>query len=248
MDAVVIVVLVSAVVVVVVLSAAVVLVVAAIPPPAAAAAATVVCMNVCMYVCMYVWMLVCMYVCMYVWMRVCMYVCMYECMCVRMYNSLSDPWIDNSWWNTRSNVLVSLFPLWPASDAVVADIQFLLDASGSVGAAKFIKVRDFVKAFADNFDIRPDNVRIGISSFDSTPHNEFWLNRYGDKASLLAAIDNIQYRGGDTYTAEALRFIGEKAFTVVSPTNNSSLKLLTMFPSLFEILIKVQCLHSYLRI
>ena len=100
-------------------------------------------------------------------------------------------------------------------DTVVADIQFLLDTSGSVGSTDFAKVRDFVKTFADNFDIGPDSVHIGVTSFDTTPQNEFWLNQHTDKASLLAAIDQIQYRGGNTYTAEALQFVRENAFTSV---------------------------------
>ena len=104
----------------------------------------------------------------------------------------------------------------PACDAVAADIQFLLDTSGSVGSTEFAKVRDFVKAFAENFDIGPGSVHIGVTSFDTTPQNEFWLNQHTDKASLLAAIDQIQYRGGQTYTAEALQFIRENAFISVS--------------------------------
>ena len=101
--------------------------------------------------------------------------------------------------------------------AVAADIQFLLDTSASVGSTEFVKVRDFVKTFAENFDIGADSVHIGVTSFDTTPQNEFWLNQYTNKTALLAAIDQIQYRGGQTYTAEALQFVRENSFTSVSP-------------------------------
>ena len=97
----------------------------------------------------------------------------------------------------------------------VADIQFLLDASGSVGLADFAKVQEFVKTFAEDLDIGPDNVRIGVTTYSSRPENEFWLNEYMDKTSLLEAIDRIQYSAGATYTGEALKFIRENAFTSV---------------------------------
>ena len=98
---------------------------------------------------------------------------------------------------------------------MVADIQFLLDTSSSVGSTDFTKVLDFVKTFAENFDIGPDSVHIGVTSFGTTPQNEFWLNQYTNKTALLAAIDQIQYGGGQTYTAEALQFVRENAFTSV---------------------------------
>ena len=91
----------------------------------------------------------------------------------------------------------------------------MLDTSGSVGSADFDKVLDFVRRLADHFDIGPNSVHIGVTSFDTTPQNEFWLNQHTDKAALLAAIDQIQYRGGNTYTAEALQFVRENAFTQV---------------------------------
>ena len=109
-----------------------------------------------------------------------------------------------------------VFPLCAVCSTVVADIQFLLDTSASVGSTDFTKVRDFVKTFAENFDIGADSVHIGVTSFDTTPQNEFWLNQYTNKTALLAAIDQIQYRGGQTYTAEALQFVQENAFTLVS--------------------------------
>ena len=96
-----------------------------------------------------------------------------------------------------------------------ADIQFLLDTSSSVGSEEFAKVRDFVKAFVQNFDIGPDSVNIGVTTFETTPQSEFWLNDYTNKTALLEAIDQIRYSGGFTFTAEALQFIQDNAFTKV---------------------------------
>ena len=102
-----------------------------------------------------------------------------------------------------------------ACEKAAADIQFLLDTSGSVGSTDFHKVRTFVRKFAEHFDIGPDSVNVGVASFGSAPYNEFWLNEYTDKASLLAAIDQIKYRGGGTNTAQALQFVRQNALTSV---------------------------------
>ena len=108
--------------------------------------------------------------------------------------------------------MLSTLVLLPVCDAVQADIQFLLDASGSVGSDDFVKVLDFVKRFAEHFNIGPDGVNIGVTTFASTPKNEFWLNNHTDRTSLVAAINQIQYDGGNTYTADALQFVRENAF------------------------------------
>ena len=85
-----------------------------------------------------------------------------------------------------------------------------------MGLTNFAKVREFVKSFAQNFDIGADTVRIGVTTFGSTPQNEFWMNEFTDRTSLLAAIDQIQYTGGTTFTGDALQYIQENAFTQVS--------------------------------
>ena len=98
-----------------------------------------------------------------------------------------------------------------------------------MGSENFEKVRAFIKTFVDNFDIGPGSVRIGVTTFNSAPQNEFWLNEYTNKTALLEAIDQIQYTGGATYTAEALQFIRENAFTSVSLRRNMCLLCSTFF-------------------
>nr|KAG5704539.1 hypothetical protein BaRGS_003850 [Batillaria attramentaria] len=97
-----------------------------------------------------------------------------------------------------------------------ADIEFLLDSSGSVGQSNFNKVKDFVKKFSRSFDIGPNAVQIGVSTFDTHPRNEFWLNQHNTNASLINAIDHISYHAGNTHTDEALQFVRQNAFTKVS--------------------------------
>ena len=111
---------------------------------------------------------------------------------------------------------IHIFFLLSVCAGAAVDIQFLLDASGSVGLSSFATVREFIKSFAQNFDIGADYVRIGVTTFASTPQNEFWMNEYTDRTSLLAAIDQIQYTGGTTFTGVALQYVQENAFTPVS--------------------------------
>ncbi|KAH3800977.1 hypothetical protein DPMN_154621 [Dreissena polymorpha] len=94
-----------------------------------------------------------------------------------------------------------------------SDIVFLLDSSGSVGAADFMKQLHFVSRFAQTFDIGPRNVQIGVVTFATTPHNEFNLNTYTDKNALVAAIQNITYISGTTATDLALNFVKAYSFT-----------------------------------
>ena len=77
-----------------------------------------------------------------------------------------------------------------------ADIHFLLDVSGSLETANFLKQLEFVKNFARSFTIDPNHVQIGITTFSTTPHPQFWLNTHQTNAALLAAIDKIQYPYG----------------------------------------------------
>ncbi|GFR96150.1 collagen alpha-1(XII) chain-like [Elysia marginata] len=94
--------------------------------------------------------------------------------------------------------LVQSAPTTPATTCGTnpADIHFLLDSSGSVQLANFQTQLDFVKKFANSFDISPTGVQIGVTTFSTTPHNEFWMNTHTTKAALIKAIDGIQYPGG----------------------------------------------------
>ncbi|XP_062570641.1 collagen alpha-1(XX) chain-like [Saccostrea cucullata] len=93
-----------------------------------------------------------------------------------------------------------------------ADIVFLLDSSGSVGATNFQKQLDFVRKLANLFVIGPGNVQIGIETFSTTFHHQFFLNKYTIKTSLLQAIDKIPYQAGSTHTDLALTNVMEHDF------------------------------------
>ncbi|WAR18708.1 CO6A3-like protein [Mya arenaria] len=92
-----------------------------------------------------------------------------------------------------------------------ADIVFLLDSSSSEGAANFQMQLDFMTDFVRQFDIGPSDVQVGLTTFSSSAHNEFYFNAilsphsHRDKTSLIAAIQSVRFRGGTTATDQALR-------------------------------------------
>ena len=71
---------------------------------------------------------------------------------------------------------------------ILLDIVFLLDASGSVGTTNFQKQKEFVNKIANTFEIGPNNVQIGITTFSTGVHNQWDLNAYHAKSALLIAI------------------------------------------------------------
>lgn len=96
---------------------------------------------------------------------------------------------------------------------VPADIHFLLDASGSVGSSNYQKQKDFVARFAQSFTIGPQNVQIGVTTFSSQVHNQFYMNQYHAKPALVSAIKGMPYQSGGTNTDTALKFVDGNAFT-----------------------------------
>ncbi|KAK3591355.1 hypothetical protein CHS0354_040316 [Potamilus streckersoni] len=91
--------------------------------------------------------------------------------------------------------------------------MFLLDSSGSVGLSNYQKQKDFVARFAQAFDIGPNATQIGVVTFSTSVKNEFDMNRFHDKASLLNAIHNISYISGSTNTDKAIHYIMNHSFT-----------------------------------
>lgn len=96
-----------------------------------------------------------------------------------------------------------------------ADIVFVLDASSSEGPLNFQKQLDFVSRVANDFQIGPNHVQIGMITFSDFPNLEFYLNQYSTKATLLSAIQKTGYLTGLTQTDEALKYARENMFSPV---------------------------------
>ncbi|KAL7393714.1 hypothetical protein ABVT39_014994 [Epinephelus coioides] len=98
-------------------------------------------------------------------------------------------------------------------NATVADIVFLVDGSTSIGPTNFQEVRTFLRNIVKALDIGSDNIRIGLAQYNEEPHKEFLLKDHMDERSLLAAVEKIPYRTGNTNTGKAMEFLRKEYFT-----------------------------------
>ena len=114
-----------------------------------------------------------------------MCVCVCVCVCVEQTSLLCS---------------FSMFVLSACGSGTKADVVFVLDTSGSVGADDFGLLKEFVSQVLEEWDIGQDQIRIGVMKFSTSPEVEFQLDEYEDKENLLEAVDSIEYSAGDTDT------------------------------------------------
>ncbi|XP_051908747.1 collagen alpha-1(XII) chain-like isoform X2 [Hippocampus zosterae] len=93
-----------------------------------------------------------------------------------------------------------------------ADIVLLVDGSWSIGRMNFKTIRNFISRMVGVFDIGPDKIQIGLAQYSGDPKTEWHLNAHATKASLLNAIANLPYKGGNTMTGMALSYILQNNF------------------------------------
>lgn len=103
-----------------------------------------------------------------------------------------------------------------------ADIIFAIDSSTSESRVDFQNELNFVSRFVTDLPVGANNVRVGLVTFGSTAHNEFFLNQYNDKQSTLNAIQKATYVSGTTATGEALQMIREQHLTQAHGARNTS--------------------------
>ena len=84
------------------------------------------------------------------------------------------------------------------------DLMFVMDYSGSIASAGYNTEKAFAASVANFFDIGPDATRVASVSYGSSSRRDFDFNRYTDKASLVAGINSLVYKGGGTATYLAL--------------------------------------------
>ena len=69
---------------------------------------------------------------------------------------------------------------------------------------------DFAKSF--NIGHGPQEVQIGAVTWASNVHNQFNMNRYTTKPTLINAINGITYNSGNTQTHLALKYVMANSF------------------------------------
>jgi len=97
-----------------------------------------------------------------------------------------------------------------------ADIVLVLDQSTSIVQQTYdnwyVQVLGFAERIAGAFPIGENLTQVGVLKFSTEVEIVFHLNAYGDRDSLLNAIENIDISGGDTNIAAALRTAREVMF------------------------------------
>ncbi|KAL2081858.1 hypothetical protein ACEWY4_021676 [Coilia grayii] len=93
-----------------------------------------------------------------------------------------------------------------------ADIVLLVDGSWSIGRLNFKTIRAFIARMVGVFDIGPERVQIGLAQYSGDPKTEWHLNAHPTRESLLDAVANLPYKGGNTMTGLALNYILQNNF------------------------------------
>ncbi|KAM9385496.1 collagen alpha-1(XIV) chain [Pholidichthys leucotaenia] len=94
----------------------------------------------------------------------------------------------------------------------IADIVILVDGSWSIGRINFRLVRAFLENLVRAFHVEIDKTRIGLAQYSGDPRIEWHLNAHITKESVIEAVKNLPYKGGNTLTGLALTFILENSF------------------------------------
>ncbi|KAI4893055.1 hypothetical protein NFI96_005120 [Prochilodus magdalenae] len=96
--------------------------------------------------------------------------------------------------------------------SAVADIVILVDGSWSIGRLNFRLVRMFLENLVNAFDVGITKVRIGLAQYSGDPRIEWHLNAFTTKDSVIDAVKNLPYKGGNTLTGLALTYILKNSF------------------------------------
>ena len=91
--------------------------------------------------------------------------------------------------------------------------MFVLDGSGSEGGANFRKQLAFIANFSNQFEIGPNHTRIGLVTFATAAHNEFYLTENLSKSQVLQRINQTHYPNGETNTHKALDLVRSQQFS-----------------------------------
>ncbi|XP_059170597.1 collagen alpha-4(VI) chain-like [Physella acuta] len=98
-------------------------------------------------------------------------------------------------------------------DDARVDLVFVLDASTSVTVPNFEMMKDFMKDLL--FDANVDNgkLRVGVIIYSTVEYIQFQLKDFSMKQHVYNGVDSIQYRYGNTNTADALKTMRTVMFT-----------------------------------
>jgi collagen type VI alpha len=81
-----------------------------------------------------------------------------------------------------------------------AEIVFIVDGSSSIGNWNWKKIKNFMAAIVDSFDVSDDAVRVGVVLFSHKVSEQFGLDKYSDKETIKTKIQKLPYIRGLTFT------------------------------------------------
>lgn len=87
-----------------------------------------------------------------------------------------------------------------------ADIVYILDSSGSEGAAVFDKMKDVIGNVTRMLLQDSLNVKFAAIKFSTAVTEEFRLDSFTDMNKILTAIHNITYSSGSSHSDKALLY------------------------------------------
>ncbi|XP_034723704.1 collagen alpha-4(VI) chain-like [Etheostoma cragini] len=96
--------------------------------------------------------------------------------------------------------------------ANIADIVFIVDESGSIGAENFQLVRSFLHSIVSSLDVRPNKVQVGIVTYNEESKAQVYLDTFDNREEILQFISRLPYTGGGTNTGAALNFTRDNIF------------------------------------
>ena len=106
-----------------------------------------------------------------------------------------------------STVLICYSSICTDCSSRAFDFIILLDASGSVRSPNFEIMKDFVANMLSNFTIGPDDTRVGVIRFASSPSIVIPLGSINTYSQLATAVRSITYTAGGTNTHTALNLL-----------------------------------------
>jgi len=88
--------------------------------------------------------------------------------------------------------------------------MFVLDESSSIKGDGFQQIKNFAKGIVERMPVSKDTTQVGMMTFSSSPLGHFNLNNNPTQNRVLMAIDQVEQRGGNTYTHSALEDVVDK--------------------------------------
>ncbi|KAK3544763.1 hypothetical protein QTP86_026782, partial [Hemibagrus guttatus] len=113
----------------------------------------------------------------------------------------------------KTQTTLSTSPSGPVCGRVKADIVFLVDESWSIGSNNFGKLKDFLFRIVTYFPvIGPQGTQIAVVHYSDQPRIEFSLNTHRDRSSVLRALRQVRYGGGNTKTGRGISYVLRELF------------------------------------